>query len=141
MGVAASVCLRDGWFFFFANDIKLMVLVADIVMHFFRALLPSQMSHTTTSSYITPICVEYSIMAVYFGVWLCGQGGLHCMFLVTKIRWCGVVYCDFKLFGSQVFLHSAAFFSRKGFCSREALLMMFQCLHTVWQYLMAVRSM
>lgn len=33
--------------FFYANDIKLMVLVADIVMHFFRALLPSQMSHTT----------------------------------------------------------------------------------------------
>lgn len=75
-----------GGFFFFANDIKLMVLVADIVMHFFRALLPSQMSHTTRARILHPICVEYSIIALHFGGWLCGQGGLHCMFLVTKMR-------------------------------------------------------
>lgn len=59
------MCLRDGLFFCYANDIKLMVLVADIVMHFFRALLPFTNVTHYTSSYITPICVAYTAIRPY----------------------------------------------------------------------------
>lgn len=63
------VYVMGGIFFFFAKYIKLMVLVADIVMHFFRALLPSQMSHTTR----TRILHQYASNTAHFGRWLWGD--------------------------------------------------------------------